>query len=158
MGPGTDLVTKTAGEKGFSTFIYPSTVYYGIKGNIKTGTSGGYLWPGTQEVKANVFPDTGTPPAYYRIQQPTILSGMSAGLNIATTGTDTVTLLVRYTPVGGSITDTIFTVTFNAGDVVKNFYNGSLSLNTGDRIHVELTYTGGNGNTAHDLTVQLDLF
>lgn len=160
VGPGTDLVTKSAGEKGFSTFIYPSTVYYGLKGSIKDGTNGttvGYLWPGTQSV-SGTFPDPGNPAAYYRIQQPTILSGMSAGLNIAPDGTDTVTLLVRYTPVGGTITSTSFTVTFNAGDLVKNFYNGSLSLNTGDRIHVALTYTGNNGNTAHDLTVQLDMF
>jgi hypothetical protein len=158
VGPGTDLVTKSAGGKGFSTYIYPNTVYYGLKGSIKDATTGGYLWPGTQEVKANVFPDTGTPAAYYRIQQPTILSGMSAGLNIAPGGTDTVTLLVRYTPVGGTITDTLFTVTFGAADVVKNFYNGSVNLNTGDRIHLQLSYTGGNGNAAHDLTVQLDMF
>jgi archaellin len=157
LGPGTDLVTKSAGGRGFSTHVYPTVIYYGLKGTASNVS--GYLWPGTQEVKANVFPDTGTPPAYYRIQQPTILSGMSAGLNIATDGTDTVTLLVRYTPVGTTdLTNTIFTVTFNAGDVVKNFYNGSLSLNTGDRIHVQLTYTGGNANLAHDLTVQLDMF
>jgi hypothetical protein len=158
VGPGTDLVTKSAGGKGFSTYIYPNTVYYGLKGSIKDATTGGYLWPGTQEVKGNVFPDTGNPPAYYRIQQPTLISGLSAGLNIATSGTDTVTLLVRYTPVGGTITNTIFTVTFGAADLVKNFYDGSVNLNTGDRIHLQLSYTGGNGNTAHDLTVQLDMF
>jgi hypothetical protein len=60
--------------------------------------------------------------------------------------------------VGGTITDTLFTVTFGAADVVKNFYNGSVNLNTGDRIHLQLSYTGGNGNAAHDLTVQLDMF
>jgi len=56
IGPGTDLVTKTAGGRGFSTFVYPSTIYYGLKGNISTGTPG-FLWPGTQAVTSGVFPD-----------------------------------------------------------------------------------------------------
>lgn len=159
IGPGTDLVTKTAGGKGFSTYIYPTTVYYGLKGDIKTGTNGAYLWPGTMAISSNVFPDPDTPPAYYRIQQPTIISGMSAGLNIAPGGTNTVTLLLRYTPYGGSLTDiTAFTVTFTGTDRFMNFYNSSFSLNTGDSLHVYITYTGGNGNTAHDLTLQLDMF
>jgi hypothetical protein len=158
IGPGTDLVTKSAGGKGFSTFIYPTTIYYGLKGDIKSASSGGYLWPGTQVVGAS-FPDTTSPPAYYRIQQPCLLSGLAAGLN-SVAGTDnTVTILVRYTPIAtGTVTDTSFTVTFGASDTVQTFYNASLRLTTGDRLHVQLTYTGNNNNTAHDLTVQLDTF
>jgi hypothetical protein len=34
---------------------------------------------------------------------------------------------------------------------------GPLSA-AGDKIHAYLTYTGGNGNTAHDLTLQVDMF
>ena len=158
IGPGTDLVTKTAGGKGFSTYSYPTTVYYGLKGDIKSATTGAYLWPGTQEVKVNVFPDPGIIPAYYRIQQPCLLSGMSVGLNIAAGTGHTVTVLIRHTPVGGSIANTVFTVTFGATDLFQNFYDGSLTLNTGDKIHVQLSYTGGNANAAHDLTVQLDMF
>jgi hypothetical protein len=56
VGPGTDLVTKTAGGRGFSTYIYPTTIYYGLKGGL-TGASGGWLWPGTQAVSNNNFPD-----------------------------------------------------------------------------------------------------
>jgi hypothetical protein len=56
IGPGTDLVTKTAGGKGFSTFVYPSTLYYGLRGNISSGTPG-FLWPGTQSITSGVFPD-----------------------------------------------------------------------------------------------------
>jgi hypothetical protein len=51
------LVTKTAGSKGFSSYVYPTTVYYGLKGNLSSGTSAGFLWPGTQAVSAGVFPD-----------------------------------------------------------------------------------------------------
>lgn len=31
-------------------------------------------------------------------------------------------------------------------------------MNVGDYVNVQLSYTGGNANTASDLTVQLDLF
>jgi hypothetical protein len=129
-----------------------------LKGDIKSASSGGYLWPGTQVVSAS-FPDTTSPPAYYRIQQPCLLSGLAAGLNsVAGTG-HSVTLLVKYTSIAtGTLTDTPFTVTFGATDLAKTFYNASLRLTTGDRLHVEVTYTGNNNNTAHDLTVQLDTF
>jgi hypothetical protein len=76
---------------------------------------------------------------------------------VAGTG-NTVTVLVRVTPNGGSIASTSFTVEFNATDTSKSFYNASLSLAPGDRIHVQLSYTGNNDNTAHDITVQLDMF
>jgi hypothetical protein len=71
---------------------------------------------------------------------------------------NTLTVLVRYTPFGGTITDTVFTVTFGATDLVQNYYNASVRVNTGDRIHVQVSYTGGNANDAHDLAVQLDMF
>jgi hypothetical protein len=157
IGPGTDLVTKTAGGKGFSTFLYPTTIYYGLRGDLKNGTSGGYLWPGTMVV-SNQIPDTGSPAAYYRTQQPAIISGLNAALAIAPGTGDTVTVLVRYTPVGGSITSTPFTLTLGATDTTKSFYDASLTVGAGDRVHVQVTYTGGNGNAAHDLSVQLDMF
>ena len=160
IGPGTDLVAKTAGLKPFSIWTYPTTIYYGLKGDIHTGSSGGYLWPGTMVAAGggNGFPDTGTPQAYYRVQQPAIISGMSSGLNIAPGTGHTLTLLIRVTPLGGSITSTAMTVTFGATDTTANYYDSSYNVGTGDRIHVQVSYTGGNGNTAHDLTLQLDMF
>jgi hypothetical protein len=161
IGPGVDLITKTAGGKGFSVYNYPTTIYYGLKGDIKSGTSGGYLWPGTQAVSAGVFPDTGAVPAYYRVQQPCLISGLSLGANIAPGTGNTTTVLVRYTPaepVGATPINTPFTVTLNATDLYKNFYDGSVRLNTGDKIHVQLSYTGNNANNTHDLTVQIDTF
>jgi hypothetical protein len=163
IGPGTDLVTKTAGGKGFSVYNYPTTIYYGLRGDIKSGTSGGYLWPGTQKVSGD-FPDSGAVPAYYRVQQPCLISGLSVGANSNAGTGHTTTVSVSYTPagqVGGTPTNTIFTVTLNATDLYKNFYEGSVRLNTGDKIHVQLSYTGGsgpNGNNTHDLTVQVDTF
>lgn len=97
IGPGTDLVTKSAGSKGFSTYIFPTTVFYGVKGNAGSAPSG-FLWPGTQTANAGSYPDPGVPAAYYRVQQPAILSGLSVGLNNPPGGTSTQTIGVYYTP------------------------------------------------------------
>jgi len=97
VGPGSDLVTKSAGSKGFSTYVYPTVIYYGLKGNISSGTNG-YLWPGTQAISAGTFPDSGIPAAYYRVQQPCILAGMSAALTTPPGTTNTVNLTVYSLP------------------------------------------------------------
>jgi len=159
IGPGVDLVTKTAGGRGFSTWTYPTTLYYGLKGNITSGVAG-YLWPGTQQVNAGSFPDSGTPPAYYRCQQPCIISGLSAGLNIASGVGLSVTIEVRYSRnnIVGTVYTSPITVTLSDTEIVANFYNNTVDLNTGDRVHLYVSYTGNNANHAHDLTVQLDMF
>lgn len=156
IGPGTDLVSKTAGSKGFSTFNYPTILFYGLKGTLHDGVAG-YLWCGTQQVSNN-FPDPTTPAAYFRIQQPSLLSGLSCKVTTAPGTGYSTTILVRYTPVGGTITDTVFTVTLSNTTTEEYFYNGSVALSAGDKLHVYVSYTGNNSNLTHDLTVQLDLF
>jgi hypothetical protein len=59
---------------------------------------------------------------------------------------------------GTKTVSTVFTVTFTGQDIQKSFYNGSVDLEAGDRIHVYQTYTSVGTNGAHDLTVQLDMF
>jgi hypothetical protein len=158
IGPGVDLVTKSAGSKGFSTYIYPTTIYYGLRGDISDGSNNAYLWPGTQNISNNIFPDPGTPFAYYRIQQPALIAGFYVSLNGAPGGTNSVTFTVRYTPSGGSVTSTVFTVTLTGTQTVGSFYNGSVRLNRGDNVHLLMSYTGNNANNAHDITAQIDLF
>lgn len=154
IGPGTDLVTKSAGGFPFSSYVYPTIVYYGLKGDLRSGTAG-YLWPGTQAVSAGTFPDATTPPAYFRVQQPLILSGMYASLNTAPGGANSVTLTVYQ---NGVSTGT-YTTTISGSATSSTFYNGSIRFNTGDYISLYVTYTTTGGpNQAHDLTVQLDLF
>ena len=136
-------------------------IYYGLKGDLKTGGSpgGAYMWPGTQAATNGTFPDPGTPAAYFRAQQPLILSGISASLATAPGAGHTVVIQVRRTPVGGSIADvTNYRLTFGAADTEQSYYNTSQTFAAGDKIHVLISYTGGNANTAHDITVQLDCF
>ena len=159
IGPGTDLMNKTAGNKGFFTYVYPNIIYYGLKGDIKVGRSDAFLWPGTMAVTNNVFPDpSSNKPAYFRIQQNCLIMGIMSSLNIGPGTGHNVILTILYTPLGGTITTSSFTVTFNNSDTFKSYYNSSLRLNAGDLIHLYITYSGGNGNTAHDLTCQIDLF
>jgi hypothetical protein len=161
LGPGVDLVTKTAGGKGFSSYNYPTILCYGLKGDLTSGGSpaGAYMWIGTQEAKNNTFPDPASPPAFFRVQQPFILSGMSVFMSTGPGTGNTTTVTVRKTPLGGTIADvTGYSLVFSNSDTSKNFYIGSDTFGTGDRIHVLVSYTGGGANTTHDLTVQLDLF
>ena len=143
IGPGTDLVTKTAGTKGFSTFVYPTIIYYGLKGNISSGTSGGYLWPGTQALSAGVFPDSGLPAAYFRVQQPALISGISGSLNIQPGTNSSVTLSVYISPnttisnaivasYTGSISGTTLTVSGVTGTIAmgQSIGGNGIALNT----------------------------
>lgn len=158
LGPGVDLVTKTAGGKGFSTYSYPTTLFYGLKGDVHIGPDG-YLWLGTMESKAGAVPDNTLPAAFYRAQQAFILSGMTATLGTAPGGSNTLTVRVDRTAVGNSIAAvTPYTLLFNSADTIKSYYNASQTFNAGDLIHVYVSSTGGNGNLANDLSVQLDCF
>jgi hypothetical protein len=161
------LVTKTAGGKGFSTFIYPTTLFYGaigtlnISGNPGTGTPA-HLWPGSLIVHGSggqfiQYPDITSPPPYYRVQQPLILSGMSAALVTAPGTGHTTTLTVRRTPAGGSIANTVYVLTFTNSTTVLSKYDASVNFAAGDYLHLRISYDAA-GNTTHDVSVQLDLF
>ena len=161
IGPGTDLVTKTAGGKGFSTYIYPTTLYYGLKGDLKDGgSSNAYMWTGTQGVVNNSFPDPSlTTPAFYRAQQPFILAGLAIFMTTGPGTGNTTTFTVRRTPVGGSIADVSgYSLVFSNAETTKSFYSGSQTFSAGDRIHLQVQHSGGNANTTHDITAQLDCF
>jgi hypothetical protein len=170
VGPGVDLVTKTAGGKGFSTYTYPTTLFYGALGTLRNsgiGTGGGYLWPGTVTSHSGggqftQYPDTTTPASRYRAQQPLILSGMMVNVVTAPGGTptaSTTTITVRKTPVGGTIADTVYSLILSGTTTTLNKYDASVNFAAGDFLHVFIAYTDGSQNNAtHDVTVQLDLF
>jgi hypothetical protein len=163
IGPGVDLVTKSAGGKPFSTYIYPTIIYYGLKGPLKDGVDG-YLWPGTQAVENSGnrnFPDPGVPAAFFRIQQPAILSGLNIACTTGPASTHGTTIQVYWTPksTGVMVPITNFRKEITgAGGTSISYYDSTQDLAVGDKIHVGVTYTGGNGNTTHDLTIQLDMF
>lgn len=124
--------------------------------------AGGWLWPGTMAVNAGVFPDTTTPPPYFRIQQPGLISGISGSLNVAP-GAGTVTLSVQYIPIAdfepnlgpasfiGSITGKTLTI---VGAITGTIQIGQLLLGSG--ISNRTYITSGSGliwNVSNSQTV-----
>jgi len=164
IGPGTDLVTKTAGGKGFSTYVYPTTLFYGCFGQMAAGQKYGWLWPGTMIFSAS-YPDQTTNasglPAFYRVQQPLICMGMLVTCAVSGTSNMTVTVCKNPTattgvPKGQLLTGgTAMTVTIPAGSLVASFYNASVNFNTGDYLSVYMVATD---NTWTDVSVQVDCF
>jgi hypothetical protein len=167
VGPGTDLVTKTAGGKGFSTYVYPTTLFYGAMGTLNTSGNPGtgtpaYLWPGSVIIHSSggqfiQYPDVSTPAASYRVQQPLILSGMSASLNVSPGTGHSTTITVRKTPSGGSIADTVYSLVLSNATTSLTKYDASVNFAAGDYIHLRISYDAA-GNTTQDISVQLDCF
>jgi hypothetical protein len=145
--------------------VYPTTIFYGLKGDVNNMTSSdGWLWPGSlgiQKAASGVpaYPDNAI--AYFRVQQPTLLWGMTTD-TASPAGSTRSTILVAY--VSTSASSVALPTTFNIGyggsdEGIKNNYSGSVSLKTGDRIALYISTAGTlNANTMHDVTVQLDLF
>jgi hypothetical protein len=160
LGPGVDIVNKTAGGLGFTSYVYPAILYYGVKGYLRTsGLTTGYLWPGTASSDSGgggraQYPDANI--AYYRAQQKSVIIGMYATLasNAGVDQSATVTLQVNDV-------DTAFSLTFsNATGAASNyFYDASVTLQRFDRISVRLDLnTVTSSNLAHDLSLQVDIF
>jgi len=170
IGPGVDLVTKTAGGKGFSTYNYPTTLFYSVIGllnDVKApGATGGWLWPGSVPVndgtgKGIKYPDVTSPYAAYRVQQPLILAGMQMSCTTVPGSGHTTTVTVQRTPNGGvnptNTVDTVYSLTLSntASNISK--YNASVNFAAGDLLHAHVTYDD-NANATSDLNIQLDLF
>jgi hypothetical protein len=153
IGPGTDLNTKTAGGKAFRTFVTPTTIDYGLRGNVSSSTQ--YYWLGNQTIgdATEVF---------YRFQQPALVNGLSATLRVPPgggVGVRNITLTVRKstTAVPGSGVPTLVSVTFTDGDIVKVDLDHSVRFDQGEYLSLQSSVTGGAG-TAADMTVQIDVF
>jgi hypothetical protein len=173
VGPGVDLVTKTAGTKGFSTYNYPTTLFYTVIGVLNdvnaSGATGGWLWPGSVPVndgtgKGVKYPDVTSPYAAYRVQQPLILAGMQMSCATppgATGSGHYTTVTVQRTPNGGvnptNTADTVYSLTLTGAASNISKYNASVNFAAGDLLHAHVTYDA-NTNATADLNVQLDLF
>ena len=172
LGPGVDLVNKTAGGQGFSTYVYPTTIYYGLRGtleeaNTESDDAFGYIWPGTAIVSSSNIvgnPDTNTnKSAFYRIQQKALLCGMMLSANLGPNYGYSTTVQIQRTPVVNGVAQTreslsSFTMVLQNNDSFSTLYSHSQLFNQGDLLHVYVHNWGGRSNTLNDLTLQLDTF
>jgi hypothetical protein len=169
LGPGVDLITRTAGNSSFTTSVYPTTYEYGAIGSLSNNyaqfTDGvGWLGPGSVICQDFAAAQGGRPAIqgypnsnylFIRIQQPVLLYGMYANLNTSV-GTGHSTNIQVY--VNSNPTPNDFYVTFTDADTypsIKYATTNSLSLETGDQLALRIQ---GDSNNAQDLFVQLDLF
>jgi len=149
IGPGCDLLNKTAGQKPFTTYVTPTTLVYGQFANVAAATR--YMWPGTLN-------NLDATEVFYRFQQKSILQGMSITLRTAPGAAKPLTITVRRssTGVSGSGFATLMTATLNNTDVFGTQYTVSENFQQGEFLSVQVSGTAGT--TAADLVVELDLF
>ena len=155
IGPGTDLVTRTACTHAFTTYVTPSTLIYGINAGIASSAVGTvrYAWPGT-------LTSTGdTTQVFYRFQQKSIVQGLSINLRTApgVGQSVVVTILKSSTGVAGSGVPTALTATIAGAAVSATNYLTSVDFAQFDYLAVQITGVG-NANAAADLIVEVDVF
>ena len=150
IGPGTDLITRTACNHPFTTFVTPTTLDYGLQGNVNNAIR--YYWPGVQTAGD-------TTQVFYRFQQKSILQGMSINMRVAPGGTDSVvvTVLKSTTGVVGSGVPTAMTATISGANTSANNYIVSVDFMQGEYLAVQ-TVGGPNVGSAADMIIEIDLF
>lgn len=149
LGPGVDLVNKTAGGKPFTTYVTPTTLVYGLNGNVQNATR--YLWQGVQATADSTQ-------VFYRFQQKAIVQGMSINCRVAPGGLNafTVTVLKSVTGIPGSGVATLMTATMSGANTQATQYTVSVDFAQGEYLAVQIAST--SPGTAADVTVELDLF
>lgn len=150
LGPGCDLINKTAGGKPFTTYVTPFIITYGVNANLVSGAR--YLWPGVLTSAGD------TTQIFQRAQQKSIIQGMSFFVRTAPgVGQSlTVTVLRSATGVVGSGVATAMTQTITGATTLGTQYTVSVDLPIGEFFAIEVSGTAGT--SAADLVVQLDLF
>jgi hypothetical protein len=150
IGPGTDLITKSAGNHAFTTYVTPSTLVYGLQGNVNDAVR--YYWPGVQTAgdATQVF---------YRFQQKSIVQGLSVNLRVAPGGANAVviTVLKSTTGVVGSGVPTAMTATVSGANTSAVQYGVSVDFAQGDYLAVQTDGIPAAGAAA-DMVIEIDLF
>lgn len=149
LGPGVDLVNKTAGGRPFTTYVTPTTLIYGLNGNVANATR--YLWPGVQTA-------SDATEIFYRFQQKAIVQGMSINMRTAPGLGRSVVITVQKSTTGvvGSGVPTAMTATVS--DANKTGFQYGVSVDFAQGEYLSLKIVGVPGIAAQDVSVQVDVF
>ena len=150
LGPGVDLINKTAGGKPFTTYVTPTTIIYGLQGNVNDAVR--YYWPGVQNT-------ADATQVFYRFQQKAVVQGMSINLRVAPGGANTVvvTVLKSTTGVVGSGVATVMTATVAGAATSAVQYGVSVDFAQGEYLAVQTDGVPVAGAAA-DMVIELDIF
>ena len=149
LGPGCDLINKTAGGKPFTTYVTPTTLYYALRGNVASATH--YLWQGVQTTSDSTQ-------VFYRLQQKSIVQGMSINMRTAPGIGHSVTVTVLRSPTGvvGTGVATAMTATISGTNKTGTQYTVSENFAIGEYLAVQIQSDAGTA--AQDIVIELDLF
>ena len=150
IGPGTDLVNKTAGTHPFTTYVTPTTLQFCLRGNVDSGTH--YLWPGT------LVNSMDNAEVFYRFQQKSVLQGMFVNLRTAPgLGEElSITINKSTTGVSGTGARTLMRATISGTNTYATNYLSSVDFLQFEYLSVQVDLT--TAASAADLVVELDLF
>jgi hypothetical protein len=149
LGPGVDLIHKTAAGKPFTTYVTPTTLVYSLNGNVAAATR--YLWQGVQT-------NSDTTEVFYRFQQKSIVQGMSVTLRTAPGAGHTLTVTINKSTTGvpGSGVATAMTASISNTNTTGTQYTASVDFAQGEYLSVQIS--GSAGISAQDVVIELDLF
>jgi len=149
IGPGTDLVNKTACNHPFTTYVTPTTLIYGMNAQLLSAPR--YFWPGVMSAGGD------STQVFYRFQQKSIVQGMSVNMRIAPGVGHTVrfTVYKSSTGVPGSGVPTHLYLIISETNTSGTNYNTSVDFKQGEYIAIRADRSGSG---AEDIIVEIDVF
>jgi hypothetical protein len=150
LGPGVDLVNKTAGGKPFTTYVTPTTLIYGLRASVANAVR--YYWPGVQT-------SGDATQVFYRFQQKAIVQGLAVTLRVAPGAGNSVvvTVLKSTTGVAGSGVATAMTATISGTNTFAFQYGVSVDFAQGDYLALDSVGVPVAG-AATDMVIEVDIF
>lgn len=149
VGPGTDLVSRTAGGRAMTTYITPSTLQYSLRGSLPSAPR--YFWQGNQT-------NLDATEVFYRFQQRAIVFGLFVNMRLAPGVGNSLQFVVKksLTGVVGSGVATVMACTVSGAGLTASQYAASVDFGIGEYMSIEVIPSGGNA--AADVVVEIDLF
>lgn len=149
LGPGVDLITKSAGGLPFTCYTRLIGLIYGYRGNIPNGTR--YLWPGIQT-------NLDTTQNFVRFPQDTLVNGISISSRNTDLGTTIVkaTVLKSLSGVSGEGIQTPISVSLTDGITQAENFSASMWFERGSFLALRLDSTAPI--SPGDLTIEIDAF
>ena len=134
---GTDLINSNANGKGFTVGITPTTMFFGVLGNINQTTTH-YLYPGTVP-----FASLSTTPVGFSMSQKCIIHDLTLRTSAGPGSTYTLTCTVTNVTTSQSLS-----VTLTGAETYKQNDVGSFTVNIADIIRV--TMVASNNSVVGD--------
>lgn len=149
IGPGTDLVNKTACSHPFTTYVTPTTLIYGVNAQLLGAPR--YLWPGTMATGGD------STQVFYKFQQKSTVQGMQVNMRTppGVGNSATFTVYRSTTGLAGSGVPTQMEVIISGTTTSGTCYNTSVDFRQGEYLALRADRTAVG---AEDIVIEIDAF